>query len=219
MKWKGQKSPKPYYTAVAGNRRNTIRIFLTWQGQNQPKMLGDLSGNGCQCFILRIIGNNDGSRRQRRWPSGWLWPSEGAESWAGRTGNCEQGNCCCIFLLHRDSANSEDSHCGNTEMSFSLPRAPAKLWACSLTPVLKGGNWIFFFLKLQLGNETSFPVRFILRVRKHLRADVSELLRFILNRCWYCWRDVVRLRASNPQADHSRHGGASHGLVRINWNQ
>lgn len=82
--------------------------------------------------------------------SWWLWLSEGAESlgswrqgagWAGRTGNCERGNCCCIFFLHRDCVNREDD---TMKISSSLPSTPSKLWMCRLTPILKCGNCIFF---------------------------------------------------------------------------
>ena len=113
-------------------------------------MLGDLSANGCQCLILRVIGNNDGRKRQRRWTTLVIVAFRGsrepgfleARSWLGRQD----------WKLSKETA-AVFSYCTGTlwiekitlwKYPLHSPSTPAKLWMCRLTPMLKGGNWIFF---------------------------------------------------------------------------
>lgn len=147
----------------------------------------------------------------------WLWPSKGAESLgssghrAGQAGlETESKETAAVFSCCTGTLWTVKITLWKYGNVLFTPQCRSKALSVLLNTCAERWKLDFFFLKLQLGNETSFPVHFILRVQKHLRADVAKLLGFILNCCWYC--------RQYPQADRSLHRGVSHGLVRINWN-
>lgn len=150
MKWKSQKSPKPCYTAVVGNRRSPMRIILTrWaeptQNAERPlsKWLPVLNFKGYWQQWWKEKAKKDnipgdcGLQRERR-----AWAPRGTEL-AGQAG---------LETVSEETAVVFSYRAGTLWIEkITLwkypprsPSTPAKLWICRLTPMLKGGNWIFF---------------------------------------------------------------------------